>query len=516
MKLHLTMKGRLLLLAGLALLGICVLAALAIGSNRVNRDALTRLYEQDIDTLLRLQKIENSLLEVRFRAAAVLLEQLPVPGSLNHLREARQTLRTQWQVLAERGNAFDNGAGAQSFVQLKSTWSGVDETLAKLERGYVAKDMKLVTAVLEEDWATLHKQTVKPLQALIPVTQQRAAEAYQWATNRSQHLVVVGVAVGLLCVLGLGVQAWLTQRAMLAPLHAVERSMRRIAEGDLSTTLPAPRRDELGRMIEALGTMQQRLSALVATVREAAGHIQVASNEVASGNQDLSSRTEHTASNLQQTASSMEQLSGNVRQSAEAARQAHHLAGSAAEVAGRGGVVVRQVVQTMDEIQASSRRIGDIIGVINSIAFQTNILALNAAVEAARAGEQGRGFAVVAAEVRTLAQRSAQAAREIKSLVGASVERVESGTRLVADAGQTMDEIVGSVHRVSAVVTEISASSSEQSEGITQVSASVTQVDQLTQQNAALVEQSAAAAESLREQADRLAELVQTFRLQPA
>ncbi|EER57937.1 methyl-accepting chemotaxis sensory transducer [Acidovorax delafieldii 2AN] len=241
--------------------------------------------------------------------------------------------------------------------------------------------------------------------------------------------------------------------------------------------------------------------------------ITTASAEIAGGNQDLSARTEATASSLAQTAQSMEQLTATVRQSADAARQANQLAGSAAEVAARGGRVVGEVVTTMGDINQSSRKIADIIGVIDSIAFQTNILALNAAVEAARAGEQGRGFAVVAGEVRSLAGRSAAAAREIKQLIGASVERVESGARLVQDAGTTMDEIVGSVKRVGDIIGEITAASSEQSDGIGQVNTAVNQLDQMTQQNAALVEESAAAAQSLRDQATRLAGAVQVFKL---
>ena len=302
-------------------------------------------------------------------------------------------------------------------------------------------------------------------------------------------------------------------RSVTRPLAEAVTAARVIADCDLSQALHSDRRDELGDLLRALGQMQGSLSRLVAQLRGSTDSIGTASAEIAVGTHDLSTRTEQTASNLQQAASAMAQLTGTVRQSADAARQANQLANSAAEVAARGGVVVSQVVATMDDINASSKKIADIIGTIDGIAFQTNILALNAAVEAARAGEQGRGFAVVASEVRSLAGRSAEAAREIKSLISASVEKVEGGSRLVVDAGRTMHEIVGSVRRVSDVIGAITAATAEQSEGIGQVNSSVAQLDQMTQQNSALVEQSAAAAESLKEQAARLTQVIGTFKL---
>jgi methyl-accepting chemotaxis protein len=321
-------------------------------------------------------------------------------------------------------------------------------------------------------------------------------------------LTVVAVVIGLLMV-----STVLTVRAICRPMDRLVEVARRIGDGDLDTEVGVGRDDEIGAVQRALAAMRDALRGIVGQVRQSAESIQVASTEVASGNADLSHRTEQTASNLQQTASSLQQLTTNVRQSADAAAQANQLAASAQTVAQRGGDVVSQVVSTMDEINTSSKRIADIIGTIDGIAFQTNILALNAAVEAARAGEQGRGFAVVASEVRSLAQRSAEAAREIKSLIGTSVDKVETGARLVQDAGSTMGEIVASVQRVTDVIGEITAAAAEQSEGIGQVNGAVANLDQMTQQNAALVEESAAAAESLKDQAQRLTQSMQVFRL---
>jgi methyl-accepting chemotaxis protein len=297
------------------------------------------------------------------------------------------------------------------------------------------------------------------------------------------------------------------------PIDRARELAASIATGDLTQQIEIDGRDEAADLQRTLVTMQASLRELVCQVRTSTDSIGTASSEIATGNADLSSRTEQTASNLQQTASSMEQLTGTVKQSADSARQANQLATSAAEVAQRGGSVVSQVVSTMDEINSSSKKIADIIGVIDGIAFQTNILALNAAVEAARAGEQGRGFAVVASEVRSLAQRSAEAAKEIKGLIGTSVDKVEVGSKLVADAGATMNEIVASVQRVTDIIGEITAAAAEQSDGIGQVNTAVTQLDQMTQQNAALVEESAAAAESLKDQARQLGDVVAAFQL---
>ena len=345
------------------------------------------------------------------------------------------------------------------------------------------------------------------------------AEAQTTRSAVDQAVMIILVAfAGTLGVVVLVVVplTLLNSHTITSPTAYAAKVAESIASGDLTRPIRVDGKDEAAQLLGALSQMQDALRRVVGQVADSSVSIRHASSEVASGNSDLSQRTEQAAGSLQQTASSMEQLTGTVRQSADSARQASRLASSAADVAQRGGQVVSKVVSTMDEINASSRKISDIIGTIDGIAFQTNILALNAAVEAARAGEQGRGFAVVAGEVRSLAQRSAEAAREIKGLIGASVEKVEVGSQLVGDAGRTMNEIVASVQRVSDIIGQISAAAAEQSAGIGQVNGAVTQLDGMTQPNAALVEQSAAAAEALREQAERLGTLVGTFRLQPA
>ncbi|MDO8252814.1 MAG: methyl-accepting chemotaxis protein [Rhodoferax sp.] len=324
--------------------------------------------------------------------------------------------------------------------------------------------------------------------------------------------VVEGALVLIALVMG-GLIAWRITISVTAPISRAVVVAERIATGDLSSQVEVRIFDETGRLLQAIAAMQEKLKSLVGGIRSTADSIQVASSEVAVGHQDLSQRTENAASNLQQTASSMAHLTGIVMNSADSAQLASQLASSAASAAARGGTVVADVVSTMGEINTSSSRIADIITVIDGIAFQTNILALNAAVEAARAGEQGRGFAVVAAEVRTLAGRSAQAAKEIRILIAASVDRVSRGTRLVTDAGHTMNEIVSSVQRVSDTLGEITVAASGQCEGITRINTAIASLDQMTQQNSALVEQNAVAAKSLRDQAAHLAATVSTFKL---
>ncbi|ALU88941.1 methyl-accepting chemotaxis transducer transmembrane protein [Herbaspirillum rubrisubalbicans M1] len=324
----------------------------------------------------------------------------------------------------------------------------------------------------------------------------------------------VMIGLGLVALLLGVILAWSITRSITAPLHKAVEVASRVAKGQLDNCIEVRGGDETGQLMLALKDMNEKLVGIVSRVRQGTDTIATASTEIASGNLDLSDRTEQQASSLEETASAMEELTSTVKQNADNARQANQLANSASEVAVQGGSVVSEVVATMGSINASSRKIVDIIAVIDGIAFQTNILALNAAVEAARAGEQGRGFAVVASEVRTLAQRSASAAKEIKELIGDSVGKVEAGSKLVEQAGATMDEVVASVRRVTDIVAEISSASQEQSDGIEQVNQAINLMDEATQQNAALVEQAAAAARQMQEQAASLSETVSVFRLQ--
>ncbi len=321
------------------------------------------------------------------------------------------------------------------------------------------------------------------------------------------------VLLALLCVaLSVIIAVWLT-RSITRPIQEAVISARRVAKGDLSGEIEIKSNDEVGQLQQALKDMTGNLLKIVGDIRKGTESIATSSSEIAAGNQDLSSRTEQQASSLEETASSMEELTSTVKQNADNARQANQLAITAADVAVKGGEVVAEVVDTMAAINDASKKVVDIISVIDGIAFQTNILALNAAVEAARAGEQGRGFAVVATEVRSLAQRSSAAAKEIKDLIGDSVSKVESGTELVGQAGKTMEEVVASIRRVTDIVAEITAASNEQSAGIEQVNQAIAQMDQVTQQNAALVEEAAAASESMHNQSQQLSQAVSEFKL---
>ncbi len=408
-------------------------------------------------------------------------------------------------------------------AELNTLYNGIKD----IEAQAVATTQSIIAMVAQGDtagaqdllWSQAKPQYVQWLGAinkLIDFKEISIQEKNQLALDQAGGfltVMLVALALSLLCGAGL---AWSISRSIVQQLgaepDALGNAAKRVAEGDLNP-VPGAADAPDGSVLASLGAMQASLANVVGQVRQASDSIATGSAEIATGNADLSQRTELQASNLQKTSASMEQMNAAVKNNAETARQATQLATAASAAAEKGGEVVSQVIRTMDDITASSKQISDIISVIDGIAFQTNILALNAAVEAARAGEQGRGFAVVAGEVRNLAQRSAQAAKEIKSLIGASVEKVADGSRLVGDAGATMDDIVAQARRVSDLIGEIGESMIEQTSGIGHVSDAVTQIDQSTQQNAALVEESAAAAESLKDQAARLTEVVRVFQL---
>ncbi|MDH4425129.1 MAG: methyl-accepting chemotaxis protein [Acidovorax sp.] len=400
--------------------------------------------------------------------------------------------------LLEEVQALGNKTRPELATAIKAADDGdtVSATLALMTR--VAPNENLWRAKLRE---------------LIELQNTLNAEATASAEQtQSRARTVGGLLVTLAIALGVLI-AWRITTSITAPIGRAVVVAERIANGDLTSQIEVRIHDETGRLLDAIAAMQDRLRALVGDISQTAESILVASSEVASGNLDLSQRTEHTSHNLQGAASALADLTGTVSQSADSARQANQLASTASDAATRGGEVVGQVVRTMDTISASSRKIADIISVIDGIAFQTNILALNAAVEAARAGEQGRGFAVVASEVRSLAGRSAEAAKQIKALIGASVDQVQEGSTLVNHAGKTIQDLVLSVRRVSDIMGEITAATQEQSQRIGHVSQSVGELEEMTQQNAALVEEGAAAADSLKEQAGRLTQMVHAFRL---
>ncbi|KQB58927.1 MULTISPECIES: methyl-accepting chemotaxis protein [Acidovorax] len=368
-----------------------------------------------------------------------------------------------------------------------------DTVLAPVFQSYAAVLQEL-THTLDEGVASTLKDTTR-----------KAEASTAWVSGSTVLAILVGLFL-----------AWWTTRSITAPVRQAVQATTAIAAGDLATPIPLGAKDEPGQLLTELAHMRAKLADIVANVRQSAESVSTASAEISQGNHDLSARTERQASALQQTAASMEELGSTVKQNSDSAQQANKLARNANDVAVQGGEVVAQVVETMKGINDSSKKIADIISVIDGIAFQTNILALNAAVEAARAGEQGRGFAVVATEVRGLAGRSAEAAKEIKELISASVSRVDQGTALVDKAGQTMTDVVQSIRRVTDIMSEISAASAEQSDGVGQVGEAVMQMDQATQQNAALVEEMAAAASSMKSQALDLVQLVSVFQLDAA
>ena len=512
---RLSIRARLYFGTIFSLVLLVIIGAMGFIALDRTRGTLEVLFSQRVQTLTDMSDLRTALGDLR-RAEKDIIINFNNTVEVAALRESwGKTLAALRKSLAEvrqvqAGDAAFVTAIDKSLDEIKQYEGGIVPIFDQIERAQIdgagggAYADRLKTHMEATD------QLFSRLATSAREQMQEARQGVDALAATMSGLIGVALVLALAVLIPL---TYLSVRSITRSLAQARDLAERIAGGDLSRDTQALNHDEVGQLVTAMGRMQQSLRGLVRQVQDAAGNISTASSEIATGNHDLSQRTEQTAANLEEAASSMEMLTSTVQQSAQASRQASDFASSAAEVAARGGAVVSQVVSTMDQITTSSRKIADITGVIDSIAFQTNILALNAAVEAASAGEQGRGFAVVASEVRSLAQRSAGAAKEIKELIGSSVERVEDGSRLVSQAGQTMTEIVGSVRRVSGIIHEITASAAEQSDNIGHISQSVTQLDQMTQQNAALVEQSTAASESLREQALQLTRAVSQFKL---
>ncbi|SEQ94691.1 methyl-accepting chemotaxis protein [Nitrosomonas sp. Nm51] len=509
---NMTIKSKLVILIGMLSSLLIAIGGLGLYGIYESNQGLKTVYEDRtvpaVDLGFILDRMQRSRINMIFAA------------NLNDIEVAK----TRTQLIVER-DAEIAEIWAKYIVttltpeeeQLANTWvrqwDAYKEVRDRIMRLSVAGDFAAAVQTRRNDAQAKFDAVDETMFNLISLQGRVAEQEFAQAQNSfNTILMIISVAIVTGVILAIVIGMMLI-RSIIGPLNNAVAVAKAVASGDLTSRIEVNSTNETGRLMQALKQMNGNLVDLVGKIRSGTDSIFTSSGEIASGNLDLSQRTEEQASSLEETAASMEELTSTVKQNADNARQANQLASGASEVAVKGGAVVGQVVQTMSAINDSSKKIVDIISVIDGIAFQTNILALNAAVEAARAGEQGRGFAVVATEVRTLAQRSAAAAKEIKELISNSVNKVEDGTRLVDEAGTTMDEIVNAVKRVTDIMAEISAASQEQSSGIEQVNQAVTQMDEVTQQNAALVEEAAAAAESMKEQAEELARAIASFTL---
>ncbi|CAB3946788.1 Methyl-accepting chemotaxis protein I [Achromobacter insolitus] len=506
-----------LMLAQLAV-ALAALVAIVLGWNsmRSNSEAINALDTLSVQQATLIKDAYTQMLRATIRADIAAAQRATGDAS-----GASENTRTVQQLVADAKKKMETfkaipkttALGKTTEGDLISSFNGFADALqammSALDKGDSAAYLDLKNTRAGAASGAFSKQLTEFAQGITSYSEEMVSSARSQAATMAVVYAVLAVVI---------VAVWLAaflfmNRVVLRPLRAVSESFDKIAGGDLTVRVEVSSTNEIGTLMAAVKRMQESLTRTVSAVRRGVDEINVGSREISAGNTDLSSRTEEQAASLEETAASMEQLASTVKQNADNARQANQLAASASDVAERGGSAVSEVVDTMQEISASSRKISEIVSVIDGIAFQTNILALNAAVEAARAGEQGKGFAVVAGEVRSLAQRSAQAAKEIKGLIEDSVAKVGAGSQQVERAGATMQEIVASVKRVTDIMGEISAASEEQSSGIDQVNRAVSQMDEVTQQNAALVEEAAAAAGSLQEQAERLVEAVAVFKI---
>jgi methyl-accepting chemotaxis protein len=496
---------------GLVLVLLVVLAMVSLSRMNSIHASLDKVINENNVIVKELGDMRQSVMQVAVSVsyASVMIVEDELKAEIKKIETADEEYKQSATTLAA---LIKDDAGKALFAKIgeghAATTPAVKNALALAVRQADVIPVLLSNVVPHQrKWIAAMNDMIAHQETLAQRTSEEAAGAYSNARMLTLALAGAALIVG-------GLIAWQVTRSIVIPLRGAVDVARRVASGDLTTRVDVDSEDETGQLLAALKDMNESLVRIVGEVRTGTDTITRASSEIASGNMDLSSRTEEQASSLQTTASSMEELTSTVKHNAENANQANKLAATASEVAVKGGTVVSQVVETMGSINDSAKKIVDIIGVIDGIAFQTNILALNAAVEAARAGEQGRGFAVVASEVRNLAQRSAAAAKEIKTLIDNSVEKVDAGSKLVDQAGTTMDEVVTSVRRVTDIISEIAAASREQTAGIEQINESIIQMDNVTQQNAALVEQAAAAAGALQEQAGNLSAVVSVFKMQ--
>ncbi|WP_332854815.1 methyl-accepting chemotaxis protein [Duganella sp. S19_KUP01_CR8] len=494
---------------------LAILVAMVLMTNYLNysnKSKLTQGLELSTAKNLQAGAMKSSMLET-----GIAMRNIGLQSDVSLMQKEEQKVKDQRarydKALADLKALGLNDAEKKSLADIAALDADVDKAFKEAIGQVLAFNSEGAAKVISGRIDPLNQQTLTLINKLVDMQQANAKDVMAGSVTADRSLMMVlfvlgavAVAIGIVC-------AAVITRSITVPLSGAVEVAQKVAAGELTSQVFVEGKDETSELLQALKDMNDSLAKTVGDVRTGTELISTASQEIASGNADLSARTESQASSLEETASSMEELTSTVKQNADNARQANQLAVTASSVAEKGGTVVSQVVETMGSIKASSSKIVDIIGVIDGIAFQTNILALNAAVEAARAGEQGRGFAVVASEVRNLAQRSAGAAKEIKELIGDSVNKVDAGSKLVDEAGQTMDLIVTSIRQVADIMGEITAATQEQSNGIEEVNQAITQMDEMTQQNAALVEEAAAAAESMQEQAEMLAQAVSIFKL---
>ncbi|HEU4851849.1 MAG TPA: methyl-accepting chemotaxis protein [Telluria sp.] len=509
----LSIKARLILVLAFLCCQLLTGAFIGIGSLSLANDAMRSMYADRVVPVAQLDEMLGLFDRNQVNIARSLTVDAEQASKLMDQVETNiPKLSKVWDEYIKTKLTDEERVLADAFAETRKVY--LAEALKPTIAAVRAQDIPGATALAHGKMASMMEPVRRGLEKLIALQSSVAKAEYE--ANEDLYLLIRNTCIAALIlgmIVAISIGAWLV-RAITRPLNEAVAIAGDIAAGDLTRHIEVKSQDEMGVLTDALKKMNDSLVSIVGQVRTGTDMIATASNQIAHGNMDLSARTEQQASSLEETASSIEELTSTVRQNADNARQANSLAQSASDVAGKGGAVVSEVVTTMQAINESAKKIVDIIGVIDGIAFQTNILALNAAVEAARAGEQGRGFAVVASEVRNLAQRSANAAKEIKALIGDSVEKVDAGSRLVNQAGMTMAEVVDSVKRVTDIMAEITAASVEQTAGIEQINQAITQMDDVTQQNASLVEEAAAAAQSLEQQAGELSQLVSVFKVE--